>query len=80
MKVTSRLTALMDQLGIERAHFGVQNTAELDPIIAEQSGRIATLTMVGPNRLQASTLEPVQDRLLIAYGGDGAGGEAAKVA
>ena len=80
MKVTPRLTALMDQLGIERAHFGVQNSAELDPIIAEQSGRIATLTMVGPNRLQASTLEPVQDRLLIAYGGDGAGAEAAKVA
>ena len=78
MKVKARLTALMDQMGIEKAHFGVQNSSELDPIIGEHSGRIATLTMVGPNRLQASTLGPVEDRLLIAYGDGGAGADAAK--
>ena len=49
MKVKARLTALMDQMGIEKAHFGVQNTAELDPIIGDHSGRVATLTIVGPN-------------------------------
>lgn len=84
MKVEARLEALLADLGIERAHFGVQNTAELDPIIAGhaagENSAIASLTMAGPNRLQAATVAPVEERLLLLYGDGGAGAEAAALA
>ncbi len=75
--VEDRLIALLDHLGIERAHFGVQNTAELDPIIAHDSGRVASLTMAGPNRLSVTALAPIAEKLLVIYGDGGAGAEAA---
>ncbi len=71
-----RLYALFDHLGLERAHFGVQNTAELDPIIAAQPERFASLTLSGLNRLQAEIVMPVEDRLLLMYGDGGAGVDA----
>jgi ubiquinone/menaquinone biosynthesis C-methylase UbiE len=74
--VEQRLAALFEHLGLERAHFGVQNTAELDPIIAEQPGRFASLAMAGLNRLQAATVAPIADRLLLMYGDGGAGVDA----
>lgn len=75
-----RLTALFEHLGLERAHFGVQNSAELDPIIARRPESIASLTMAGPNRLRADTVAPVADRLFLMYGDGGAGADAAAVA
>ena len=71
-----RLAALFDHLGLERAHFGVQNTAELDPIIAREPERFASLALMGLNRLQAETVLPVADRLLLMYGDGGAGVDA----
>jgi ubiquinone/menaquinone biosynthesis C-methylase UbiE len=71
-----RLYALFDHLGLERAHFGVQNTAELDPIIAAQPSRFASLALSGLNRLQSETVMPVEDRLLLMYGDGGAGVDA----
>ncbi|MFP6747867.1 MAG: methyltransferase domain-containing protein [Alphaproteobacteria bacterium] len=75
LKVERRLGALFEHLGLERAHFGVQNTAELDPIIADQPDCFASLAMVGLNRLRAATVAPVASRLLLMYG-DGAGADA----
>ena len=71
-----RLLALFEHLGLERAHFGVQNTAELDPIIAAQPQRFASLTLSGLNRLQSEIVMPVEDRLLLMYGDGGAGVDA----
>ncbi len=79
-RVEQRLAALFEHLGLERVHFGVQNSAELDPIIAGQPERIASLTMAGPNRLQAAAVLPIADRLLVMYGDGGAGADAAGVA
>lgn len=73
-----RLATLFEHLCLERAHFGVQNTAELDPIIAEQPERFASLTLAGLNRLRAATVAPVADRLLLMYGA-GAGADAVAV-
>jgi len=75
LKVERRLGALFEHLGLERAHFGVQNTVELDPIIAAQPDMIASLAMAGPNRLQAEIVAPVADRLMLFYGDGGAGVE-----
>ena len=74
--VEQRLAALFEHLGLVRAHFGVQNTAEMDPIIAGQPERIASLAMIGLNRLQAATVAPIADRLLLMYGDGGAGVDA----
>ena len=74
--VQQRLTALFAHLGLDRAHFGVQNTAEMDPIIAEQPECIASMAMTGLNRLQAATVAPIADRLLLMYGDGGAGADA----
>ncbi|MBL6952272.1 MAG: methyltransferase domain-containing protein [Alphaproteobacteria bacterium] len=74
--VEQRLAALFEHLGLERAHFGVQNTAEMDPIIAGQPERIASMAMAGLNRLQAATVAPIADRLLLMYGDGGAGVDA----
>ncbi len=75
LTVEGRLGALFAHLGIERAHFGVQNTAEMDPIIAAQPDLFASLAMVGLNRLLAATVAPIADRLLLVHG-DGAGADA----
>ncbi|MBT6427479.1 MAG: class I SAM-dependent methyltransferase, partial [Rhodospirillaceae bacterium] len=80
MTVENRLGALFEHLGIERAHFGVQNTAEMDHFLADNPDLIASLTMAGPNRLQAATVAPVGDRLLVVYGDGGAGVEAVALA
>ena len=45
IRVESRLAELFTHLGLERAHFGVQNSAELDPIIAARPDLIASLAM-----------------------------------
>jgi hypothetical protein len=75
IKVEARLAELFAHLGLERAHFGVQNTAELDPIIAARPELIASLVLAGPNRLQAEVIAPVSDRLMLFYGDGGAGAE-----
>lgn len=75
IRVESRLAELFTHLGLERAHFGVQNSAELDPIIAARPDLIASLAMAGPNRLQAEVIAPVADRLMLFYGDGGAGAE-----
>jgi ubiquinone/menaquinone biosynthesis C-methylase UbiE len=80
LTVEQRLAALFNHLGLERAHFGVQNSAELDPIIAGRSASISSLAMAGLNRLQASTVAPVADRLLLMYGDGGAGADVAALA
>ena len=76
LKVEARLAALFEHLGLERAHFGVQNSAELDPIIAAQPERFSSLALIGLNRLQAEVVAPVADRLILMYGDGGAGVEA----
>ncbi len=80
LTVQQRLATLFEHLGLQRAHFGVQNTAEMDPIIAGQPERIASLAMAGLNRLQAVTVAPIAERLLLMYGDGGAGVDAVAAA
>ena len=74
--VEARLAALFEHLGLVRAHFGAQNSAELDPIIAAQPERFSSLALIGLNRLQADVVAPVGDRLMLMHGDGGAGVEA----
>ena len=74
--VERRLLALLDHLGIARAHFGVQNSTELNPLIAERPHCLSSLTLAGPNRLLAEAVRPVAERLYVMYGDAGAGAEA----
>ncbi len=71
MEPHKRIESLLDVLGIERMHVGCSNLGELEPLLAETPGRIASVTMVNPNRLSPQRLTDLGDRLTIVTGTSG---------
>lgn len=68
--VADRLVELLDHLKIERAHFAASMLADVTGLAQAYPGRIASLTLVCPPRLDSS-LHALGDRLLIIAGDQG---------
>lgn len=74
--VAERIVQLLRQLGIARAHFGAQIGTELTPILADHPEMVASLALIGPNRLDSRSLAPLAARLLLVGGDRGLPAEA----
>src|ERR1700680_1745252 len=72
-QVEACLAALLDHLGIARAHFAGRGSGDLPGFIARQPQRIASLTLLCPAVLDTSSLAPLAGRLLVVTGDDGPG-------
>ena len=51
-----RVAAVLDHLGIKRAHFAAGIASEILPLMDTAEHRVASLTLVNPNRLEPSSL------------------------
>lgn len=67
------LTALLDHLGIARAHFAGRGTGDLAPFLARHATRVASLTLLCPAVLDTATLQPLGERAMIIIGDRGLG-------
>jgi hypothetical protein len=65
LSVSDRLLRVLDHLGIERAHFAGSMLADGSGFAQSHPERIASLTFVGPPRLEPTVLGALGDRLLI---------------
>jgi len=65
------LPALLDHLGIERAHFAARGAVDLPEFIARCPERIASLTLLCPAVLDPPTLAPLGARVLVVTGDHG---------
>ena len=65
--------ALLDHLGIARAHFAGRNAADLQGLALTHPERIASLTLLCPMVLDTPTLATLQTRLLVVSGDQGSG-------
>jgi SAM-dependent methyltransferase len=70
LSVADRISAVLDHLGIERAHFAASMLADVAEFVQRHSRRIASLTLVCPPRLDGS-LRALGDRLQIVAGDQG---------
>ena len=66
-----RIAAVLDHLGITRAHFAAGIASEILPLMDTSVQRVASLTLVNPNRLATCSLAGVGDRLTLITGSDG---------
>ena len=66
-----RIAAVLDHLGITRAHFAAGLASEILPLMDTANHRVASLTLVNPNRLETGSLAGLGDRLTIITGSDG---------
>jgi SAM-dependent methyltransferase len=71
LPAAERIGRLLRHLGIERAHFGAQIAGDLNPILAGRLEIVASLTLLGPIRLEPPTLAPLGPRLLLCSGDRG---------
>lgn len=67
------LAALLDHLGIARAHFAGRSAADLQGLALTHPGRMASLTLLCPMVLDTPTLATLQTRLLVVSGDQGSG-------
>ena len=66
-----RIAAVLDHLGITRAHFAAGLASEILPLMDITEQRVASLTLVNPNRLESSSLAELGNRLTLITGSDG---------
>ena len=66
-----RIAAVLDHLGITRAHFAAGLASEILPLMDTANHRVASLTLVNPNRLETGSLAGLGDRLTVITGSDG---------
>ena len=66
-----RIAAVLDHLGITRAHFAAGLASEILPLMDITEQRVASLTLVNPNRLESSSLAGLGNRLTLITGSDG---------
>jgi SAM-dependent methyltransferase len=71
--VETSLTALLDHLGITRAHFAGRGSADVKDFASIHAERIASLTLLCPAVLDTATLAPLAERLLVVTGDHGPG-------
>jgi SAM-dependent methyltransferase len=73
MPVGQRLAALLDHLGIARAHFAGRASTDWDGFAAQYPDRVASLTVLCPAALDRGALQSLMSRLLILTGDQGPG-------
>ena len=66
-----RIAAVLDHLGITRAHFAAGLASENLPLMDTAKHRVASLTLVNPNRLETGALAGLGNRLTVITGSDG---------
>jgi SAM-dependent methyltransferase len=71
LSVADRLAQVLQHLGIDRAHFAASMLADIAGFAQSHPGRIASLTLVCPPRLDPSTLHALGARLQIVAGDQG---------
>lgn len=64
----ARLIALLDHLGVERAHVATQIPADIADLAASHSDRLAGIVLCAPVRLDPGAFAGVADRLLMISG------------
>ena len=57
-----RIAAVLDHLGITCAHFAAGLASEILPLMDTAEGRVASLTLVNPNRLETGPLAGLGNR------------------
>ncbi len=78
--VGTGLVELLDHLGMASAHFVGRGSADLKGFASGNSERIASLTLLCPAVLDARTLNPLAERLLIVTGDHGPGPQRVRAA
>jgi SAM-dependent methyltransferase len=73
MTVAARIEALLDHLGIGRAHFAARAGADWQGFAALFPGRIASLTVLCPSAIDREALRALAGRVLIVTGDQGSG-------
>jgi SAM-dependent methyltransferase len=71
MQIASRLDALMDHLGLARAHVATQVASDLAGFAAQCPQRVAGLVLCGATRVDPAPFEEVAPRLLMVSGDKG---------
>ena len=66
-----RIAAVLDHLGITRARFAAGLASEILPLMDTAKHRVASLTLVNPNRLETDALAGLGNRLTVITGSDG---------
>ena len=66
-----RIAAVLDHLGIGRAHFAAGIGSELLALLEPPEDRVASLTLINPNRLETGPLARLGERLSIVTGSAG---------
>ena len=69
MKASDRIETVLRSLGIERAHFAGALSQEIEPLI--EMGRVASLSLVNPNRVSIEETGKLGSRLGILTGSSG---------
>jgi SAM-dependent methyltransferase len=71
--VEARLAAVLDHLGIARAHFAGRASSDWEGFAAHYPDRMASLTVLCPAALDRGALQPLGSRLLVLTGDHGPG-------
>src|SRR5262249_21767220 len=71
MQTAERLAALMDHLGLARAHVATQVASDVAQFAAQFPERIGGLVLCAPTRLDPAPFEKVAARLLLISGDTG---------
>lgn len=71
MTTAHRLAALLDHLGVTRAHFATQMPGDVAGLVAAQPERVAGLVLAVPVRLDANGFRGVASRMMIVTGDKG---------
>lgn len=68
LSLPDRITALLDHLGIERAHIAARMASDWQTFAAQHPTRIASLSLLCPPYIDAKALQPLADRLYVMAG------------
>jgi len=71
MTTASRLAALMDHLGLARAHIATQVASDVAGFVAQYPERVGGLVLCAPTRLDPAPFEKLAARLLLISGDTG---------
>jgi SAM-dependent methyltransferase len=71
LTTAERLAALMDHLGLARAHIGTQVASDVAQFAEQHSERIGGLVLCAPTRLDPAPFERIAARLLLISGDKG---------
>src|SRR6202011_5572070 len=78
MQTAERLAALMDHLGLARAHVATQVASDVAGFAAQYPARIAGLVLCAPTRVDPAPFARVAPRLLLISGDTGLAAQAAE--